>query len=215
MPSKEKGLKNATLLAAFLLIVWGFYRFIFKLPEELEELVIKPVIWLLPVYYLIKKERSGLGSIGISTKNLFPSVYFALILGTVFAIEGVLINFVKYGEVNFSANIGVKTLFAALAISLATAISEEIAFRGFIFNRVWYALKSEWNANFITSIAWALVHVPTALFWWDLPLQTTVGLLILTTIFGIGSSFVFARTRNVTSSILLHLLWEWPIILFR
>jgi len=38
---------------------------------------------------------------------------------------------------------------------------------------------------------------------------------LLTTLFGIGSAFVFARTRNVFSSILLHVLWEWPIILFR
>ena len=36
---KETALKNATILAAYLLIVWGFYRFLFKLPEEIEDLL--------------------------------------------------------------------------------------------------------------------------------------------------------------------------------
>jgi membrane protease YdiL (CAAX protease family) len=215
MPSKEKALKHATIVAAYLFIVWGFYRFMFKLPENVEELFIKPALWLIPVFYFVKKEKLGLGSLGITGKNLFSSIYFAIFLGVLFTLEGVLINYVKYGEMNFNANIGSRALLYSLVISLATAISEEITFRGFIYNRVWHALGKEWNANILTSIAWALVHIPTALFWWKLPLQSTFGLLILTTIFGIGSSFVFARTRNVSSSILLHIFWEWPIILFR
>lgn len=215
MPSKEKALKHATIVAAYLFIVWGFYRFMFKLPENVEELFVKPIIWLAPVVYFVKKEKLGLGSLGITGKNLFPSIYFAIFLGVLFALEGVLVNYVKYGEINFNANVGTGVLFASLGISLATAISEEVAFRGFVFNRVWHALGREWNANILTSIAWALIHIPTALFWWNLPFQSSVGLLILTTIFGIGSAFVFARTKNVSSSILLHLFWEWPIILFR
>lgn len=215
MPKKETALKHAISLAAYLLVVWGFYRFLFKLPEEVEELFIKPIFWLLPVVYLVRKERVGLGSLGITTRNLFPAVYFALALGAVFAIEAVAINFVKYGGLNFGANIGEKMLFTSLGLSLATAISEEISFRGFIFNRVWFALENEWLANTITSLFWALVHVPITIFVWKLSLSATLTYLFLTTIFGIGSAFVFARTRNVVSSILLHVLWEWPIILFR
>ncbi len=215
MPKKETAIKHATILAAYLLIVWGFYRFLFKLPEEIEELVIKPVIWLLPVFYLVRKEKLGLKSIGITGKNLFPAIYLALALGVVFAIEGVFINLLKYGEFNFSANIGQRAIFAALGLSLATGISEEISFRGYLFNRVWHALGSEWSANIITSLVWGLVHIPIAIFWWELSLAGILGYLLLTTLFGIGSAFVFARTKNVTSSILLHLLWEWPIILFR
>src|SRR3989344_632050 len=123
MPKKEVVIKNVTILAAYLLVIWGFYRFLFKLPEEVEELFIKPLLWLTPVIYLVRKERSGISSLGISSKNLFPSLYISL-----------------------------------------------------------------------------------AIFWWDLNLQGTLILLLLTTIFGIGSAFVFARTKNVASSILLHFL---------
>src|SRR3990167_1877649 len=128
--SKEDALKHATLLSAYLLIVWGFYRLIFKLPEEIEELFVKPVVWLVPIFYLLGKERLGLGSIGITLKNLFPSVYFALGLGAIFVMEALVLNYLKYGGLNFAANVGDKLLFAALWISFATAVSEEIAFRG-------------------------------------------------------------------------------------
>lgn len=215
MPGKEKALKNATILAAYLLIVWGFYRFLFKLPEEIEELVIKPIVWLLPVFYLLRKERANLSSVGITTKNLFPAIYFALGLGAFFVIEALIINFVKHGGLNFNANIGEKALLTSLGLSFATALSEEISFRGYLFNRVWYALGSEWTANIMTSLVWAIIHVPITIFVWKLDSVAALTYLFLTTLFGIGSAFVFARTRNVFSSILLHVLWEWPIILFR
>lgn len=215
MPKKETVLKNATILATYLLITWGFYRFLFQLPEEVEELVIKPIIWLVPVFILLRKEKATLASIGITLKNLFPAVYFALGLGAFFIIEAVIINFVKHGGLDFSANIGQKALLTSLCISFATAISEEISFRGYLFSRVWSALGKEWVANIATSAVWALIHVPVTLFVWNLPLGAAVTYLFLTTLFGIGSAFVYARTRNVFSSIFLHVLWEWPIILFR
>ena len=213
--SKTQSLKNATSLAAYLLIVWGFYRFLFRLPEEIEELFIKPLVWLIPVFYLIKKEGQGLSSLGITTKRLFPAVYFALGLGAVFAIEAIIINFVKYQSFDFSANIGEKALLYSLAISFATAFSEEISFRGYLFNRVWLALENEWLANLATSLVWALIHLPITVFVWKLDLAAIVAYLFLTALFGIGSAFVFARTKNVFSSIFLHVLWQWPIILFR
>lgn len=215
MPKKEVAIKHATILAAYLLVVWGFYRMLFRLPEEVEELFIKPILWLLPVAYLVRKEKVGLSSIGITTKRLFPAIYVALGLGVIFAIEGVIVNFVKYEGIDFSANIGQRALLASLGLSFVTAVSEEITFRGYLFNRVWHALKNEWVANILTSVVWGLVHLPIAIFWWKLGVAGTLGYLILITFFGIGSAFVFARTKNVASSILLHVMWAWPIILFR
>ncbi len=215
MSKKEVAIKHATVLAAYLLIVWGFYRLLFKLPEEIEELIIKPIVWLLPVIYLVRKEGGNLSSVGITTKKLFPAIYFTLALGAVFAIEAIIINFVKHNGFEFTANIGEKVVLTSLGISFVTAFSEEVSFRGYLFNRVWGALDNEWLANITTSIVWALVHVPIAIFVWKLSLSSSLIYLLLTALFGVGSAFVFARTRNVFSSILLHVLWQWPIILFR
>src|SRR5258706_5189538 len=213
--SKIKPLKNAIILFTFLLLFWGFYRILFKLPDEVEELILKPLIWIVPVLYFVKQEKANLESIGITFKNLFPSIYIALILGSVFATEAVIINYIKYGHLNFGANLGGTPLFASLAISFATAISEEIVFRGYIFTRLWVALNNEWKANFITSIGWTLIHVPITIFVNKLSPMAAIVYLFLTFIFGVGSAFIYGRTRNISSSIILHVLWEWPIMLFR
>ena len=215
MPKKELVLKNATVFLSYLVIVWGFYRLLFKLPDEIEELVVKPIVWLAPLIFFLGKERLGLSSLGFTFKNLFPSIYLSLGLGAIFVIEALLINFVRYKGFNFGANLGALPFMTSLGLSFATAFSEEVAFRGYIFNRFWKGLKSEWNANLITSALWALIHVPVTFFVWKLDPASALIYLVLTTIFGMGSAFVFARTGNILSSILLHVLWEWPIILFR
>ena len=213
--SKEKSLKHASAIAAYLLIVWGFYRLMFKLPDEIEELIVKPIIWLAPVFILTAREKLNLASIGITLTNLFPSVYFALGLGALFVIVAVILNYFKHGGLNFAANIGDKVLLASLGISFATAVSEEITFRGYIFSRVWSSTGNEWLANLTTNAVWTLIHVPWLFFVQRLgPGPLAVNLLVTTT-FGVGSAFVFARTRNIASSIFLHVLWVWPIILFR
>lgn len=215
MPNKTTAIKHSIALFAYLLVVWGFYRNLFEYPEQIEEMIIKPVLWLLPVFYLLNKEKLGLSSLGVTTRNLFPAIYLALILGVVFAVEGVVVNYVKYGQIDFSANVGSNLIFIALLISLSTAITEELAFRGFIFNRVWHATGREWVANFIVAVMWMLIHLPITIFRWNMGLGGIAGYLLLVGVFSVGSGFLFARTRNVTSSILLHVFWEWPIILFR
>ncbi len=214
-PSQEAQIKNLTVYAAYLLVVWGLYRLLIKFPDEVEELVIKPVIWLLPIFYILKREKSNLASIGISLQNLFPSVYFVLGLGAVFVIEAVIINYIKHGGMNFGANLGSSPFIIALGLSFVTAISEEISFRGYLFNRLWQLTKNEWLANALSTLLWILIHVPVTIFVWKLTFSAAAIYLFITALFGMGSAFIFARTGNVFSSIVLHVLWEWPIILFR
>jgi len=211
------GLKRITLLYVFIFLVWGFYRYLFRFPDEIEELVLKPIIWLGPVFFLLWREKKGLDSVGWSPKNLFKGLYLGVGLGMLFALEGLLIHWLKYHSFSF-VNLQYQTLpvlLVALGVSLATAISEETAFRGYIFNRLWHILKSEWAANFMTSFGWALVHLPITYFVLHYNFEQMVTYLVLIFIFGVASALVFARTKTITASILLHVFWAWPIILFR
>ncbi|HET7099448.1 MAG TPA: type II CAAX endopeptidase family protein [Patescibacteria group bacterium] len=215
LPSKTSIVKNVTVYATYLIIVWAFYRFLFQLPDEVEELIVKPIIWLIPLFFLLKKEGFEISSLGFTFKNLFSSIYLSLGLGAIFVFEGVLTNFLKYGGFNFGANIGSAPLLVSFGLSFATAFSEETSFRGYVFSRLWLVTKNEWMANLITTLLWTAIHVPIAFFIWKLSLSAGIIYLILTAIFGMGSSFIFARTKNIWGSIFLHVLWEWPIILFR
>lgn len=211
-----RSLRYIISLYALIFVVWGFYRFLFKLPESVEELFLKPIIWLLPLLFILKKERKDFRSLGWTTKNLFPALYLSIGLGVLFAVEGALVNSIKYGgSFNFLKVVPSQSLFfSAIGLSLVTAVSEETVFRGFMFNRL-LAVLGEWRANLTTSVAWALVHLPITIFVFRYDPAGVLIFLFLTFLFGAASAFVFARTGNVLASVLLHIFWEWPIILFR
>lgn len=211
---KVKPLKNAIILFTFLLIVWGFYRTLFRLPDWIEEVIIKPIVWLVPVFYLVKKEKANFKSIGLTFENLFPAIYSSVALGTLFAFIAFVTNYVKYGQFNFGANLGKETMLMSLSLSFATAISEEIVFRGYIFTRIWRT-TGELQANLITTCLWTIIHIPIIIFINKLDPVSAAVYLFLTFIFGVGSSYLYARTKNIASPIFLHVLWEWPIMLFR
>lgn len=215
MTAKTTIIKNVTIYSAYLILIWAFYRFLFQLPDSVEELIIKPVVWLIPVFWFTNKEGFKLSSLGITFKNLFSSLYLSIGLGTIFVAEGLLTNFLKYGHFNFGANIGTMPWTTLLGLSFATAISEETAFRGYIFGRLLLALKNETMANTIQTLLWTAIHIPIAFFVWGYSLPQGIVYLFVTALFGFGSAFIFARTKNVAGSVLLHVLWEWPIILFR
>ncbi len=217
MPEKTAiiQLKHVVGLYTFLLLAWGFYRMLFQLPESLEEFIIKPIIWLAPMVYFLKKEKLPLSSIGITQKNFFPTIYLAIILGAIFSVEGIIVNYLKHGSVEFYANIGESPFFLLIAVSLSTAIVEELVFRGFIFSRLWDIVKSEWGANFMTAVGWVLIHLPIAILDWKFNLGNLLIYAALIFAYSVGASFVFARTKNIFSAIILNFLWQWPIILFR
>ena len=81
MSKKKPLIKNVILFSVYLLIVWGVYRSNFNLPEPIDELLVKPILWLAPIIYLLKREHASVSSLGVTFKNLFPSLYFALALG--------------------------------------------------------------------------------------------------------------------------------------
>ena len=76
--SRFRSLKEVISLYAFIFVIWGFYRFLVKLPEEVEELVLKPLIWLGPLAWILKKEigltPQALAAVGWTSKNLFKSI---------------------------------------------------------------------------------------------------------------------------------------------
>lgn len=214
--SKEFKAKDAILLFSFILVVWGFYRLLFQLPEEVEELLLKPVVWLVPTALLIRKEGVGLESIGITKNNLGKSLLLSVLLGTSFVLVGLFVNSIKYSRVSIEGiNVFPDSLLPVFLLSLVTASVEELTFRGYLYTRAESIIGNELSANLATTVGWVIIHIPIAVFVWKLAMAQLAVYLFLVFIFGFGSGFVFARTRNITSSVLLHVFWSWPIILFR
>lgn len=213
---KPKRVRNYLFLyILYLAAIWTIYRVFFYLPEVMDELFIKPLFWVVPLFIVLWKEGRKLDALGITSKNLFPSFYLALLLGAVFFLEALGINFIKYSGFSFEASIGNGNILTALLISFVTAATEEITFRGYIFGRLLEKTKNEWFANFVSSFLWVSIHLPVAYFVWRLSPDALTLYLFLVGLFGVGAAFIYARTENIFSSILLHVLWAWPVILFR
>jgi len=76
MSNKIKLLKHSVILAVYLLVVWGLYRLLFKLPDGLEK-VEAPILIMTGEkdYKIIKKSANDLlmsipGSVGYMAPNL-------------------------------------------------------------------------------------------------------------------------------------------------
>lgn len=209
--------KNVFILYSILLVVWGFYRVLFKLPQEVEELILKPIIWLGPLFYFLAKEKKGLSSVGWTFKGLFKGIYWGLGLGILFGAIAIFSNSLKYGGgLSLSPDIlNGENLLLGLSLSFVTAIAEETVFRGYIFNRLTDYLGNSLVANIMTTIGWGIIHLPVLIFSYHFGLSVVILQLFLSCIFSFGASLIFARTQNIISPILLNVLWTWPIVLFR
>ena len=211
-------LKHVFALFSFVFVVWCFYRYLPQiLPLWAEELILKPLLWLGPTFWLVKRvEKQSLASLGFTNKKLFPSLYWGVGLGLVFALEGLLTNIVKYKGLNLVAlDYSSISFLGVFFISLVTAFSEETVFRGYLFNRLWQIWHQEWIANIVSSFLFVLIHLPIGLFVLGYRPVVMLSYLFFVFIFAFGSAFVFGRTKNIVSSVLLHIFWSWPIVLFR
>ncbi len=210
----NKAIKYPLLYSLYLLAVWTAYRLSsISISQEIDEFLVKPVVWLLPIFLIVRKERDWLKSLGATRERLFPGIYLAVVLGFIFAVETILVSLIKSGNLNIITN--QKPLSYSLFIAVGTAVSEEIAFRGYLFNRFLGFFKHELWANLITSSLWLIIHIPAAVALLGYGLTDAVSFLSLAFIYSIGACFVFARTKNIFSSVFLFIIWEASIILFR
>lgn len=198
----------------YIVVVWFLYRYFFVQSEDLDELIIKPILWVLPIGVILYAEEAGPESLGMTNNNLRKSILYGSALGLVFFAEAFVLNYFKYGVLSINTNVGALPIVATFVISAVTSIIEEIAFRGYMLNRL-LGFYTEFKSIIINVLLWVLVHVPVALFIWHLEKPAVLIYLLLVGIYGLGAGLVFSRTRNILSVIILHILWSWPIILFK
>ena len=215
---QKLSLKHVFALFSFIFIVWSFYRYLPQvLPLWSEELILKPLFWIIPTIWIVRKiEKQPWSSLGFTKNKIFTSFYWGIGLGLVFAFEGLLTNIFKYKGLNLASLDYSSLEFSGLILlSFVTAFSEELVFRGYIFNRLWTIWGKESLANIVSSLLFVIVHLPVGIFVLGYNPAIMLAYLFFIFVFGFGSAFVFGRSRNLASSILLHVFWSWPIILFR
>ncbi len=204
-------------LWAWVLLAWSLYRYFIKFPEWADELIFKPLVFAAPVFwYVTKKEKRLLESVGLTGKNFFTSIYIGIGFGFVFALEGLATNAIKYGKIQINpiASFEQYGLFLLLFLSIATAFSEELLSRGFLFSRIYEKTKSLPYASFLSTILFVLLHIPILVT--SLKLHGTVLILYFLTdiILGLANSLLFFNTGSLVAPILVHVFWNLTVALY-
>lgn len=216
---KEKisPLQKALNLWAIILIIWSVYRANFKLPEWFDEFIAKPLVFVLPVFYFIKKveKRPFFESLWINKKNFIPDLLISLLIGVLFFLTAVLANFIKFKKIYFISNFPLSFNHLGIILTaLMTGVSEEVLSRGFILKRLYEDSKNIFSSSFFGSILFFFLHVP--ILFTNLKLTGNLLLFFMVTdiVLSLFVSFAFLIRKSLFLPIFIHALYNITILLF-
>lgn len=201
-------------------LVWAFYRAKFFLPETVDEFLIKPLVFVLPVLYVvIIREKKRLADLGLvpSPKNFFLDLYLGVLIGILFVVEGLLANFLKYGQFSFAPILAVKVsggIVSFLIINLATSFWEEILARGYLYNRLYQITKNQFGAAFTSSFMFLLLHIPIMFTRLHLMGASLLVYPVSILLLGITNSYLFTLRGSLILPILIHTFWNMTVALY-
>lgn len=201
---------------AIVLILWSLYRTKIFLPEWIDEFIVKPFIFITPVYAYIQRyeKKPFLAQIWLKTKHIAGDIYIGVFLGALFAFSALLANYLRYGSIKLPAELFAGSFIIALLIPFATAIAEEILSRGFILKRLYEDSNNVYSSSFLASILFLILHVPIL---FTIPgLSGSLIILFLATdfILSLVNSFVYLDRKSLLAPILIHALYNIAIMFY-
>jgi len=203
-------------LWGIILIIWAFYRLKLKMPEWFDEFVAKPIIFILPVYYFIKKieKRSFLPSLNWSFKTVKKDFLIAIFIGLVIFLTIVLANYFRNKEVVFlKYKISYLSFFYIIFVSLTTAISEQILSTGFVLKRLYEETKNFYQSAFFNAILFFFLHVPLRFTIPGLMGNQLIFLMITDVFLSLLNSYFYLTYKSLNLPIFIHAFYNIIIAL--
>lgn len=175
----------------YLLLVWGSFRYFVRLPEVIEELWFKPVLWLVPLFWwnLAMKEK-----IVMFGKKWRETLILGFLVGVFYFV---ILKFRNIGNFNFDINL--------IGVAMATAVTEELTFSGFVAGYLEKIRKGKMFNLMIVGILTAVIRLPILLFVYQASGKEVLGVLLVALASGVINAWIRVRSGNVTGSILARL----------
>src|SRR5258706_8653675 len=176
----------------YLFLVWGSFRYFVRyLPEAVEELWFKPVIWLVPLCWwnLSLKER-----VIVFGQKWFLSVTLGLIIAATY--------FLLFRRFNLT---NIQWTWDLAGVGIATAVTEELVFSGFVMGYMEKLKKSRWVSLVTVAVLVMTVRLPILLFVYRLGWKELSGALLLTGATGAINAWIRAETGSAVGSILARM----------
>ncbi len=186
-------LKRLGIYFIYILVMWGSFRYFIRLPEVVEELWFKPLIWLTPlVWWRFSLHKK----IDLFRGSIFPTLLWGFVGALLyFVVLRLVLPFPFVFDLN------------KMGIALVTAMIEELTFAGFILSLLVAEKKNEMLALSLTGLGFALIHLPINLFVFHLPIVPLAGAFLLAFFVALINGFLRLRSKNVLAAVIAHFVY--------
>lgn len=198
---------------AIVIIVWAIYRSYFRtdLPQWIDEFIAKPIIFVLPVFYFIKRyeKRSFFGGLDFHLNSLLPDLLIGGAIGLIFLSMGILGNYMNMGVfIPPEKQIFLTDAIMFTALALATGLTEEILTRGFVLKRLYNESKNIYTSSFLVSILFFFMHIPILFTDDNIRGALLIQIMITDMILSLVVSLLYLERRSLLVPVLIHMFYN-------
>ncbi len=196
------------------LVLWFFYRALFKFPEIFDETLGKAIFFGAPILIFVNVIGDQQIINSMSLKKLFAGLLRGLAFGGLIGFATVIVIMLKNKTALTAVPLFTLDRFWwEFLLALLTAFWESLFFFGFIqttIGSVFKSLKPVWQLLLVASL-FLIFHLPNILLRFSgLDVSFILTLLFL---FGLGQAIIFAKDKNVYTLILTHTIWGLVLML--
>ena len=184
----------------FILVFWSLFRYLLRLPEVIDELWFKPVIWLVPLFWW---QVSDVRKRVILFKGKPAKA----------AVWGLMVGLFYYAVVKMVTKTSwLDFSWSQIGISFATAVIEEVTFAGIILPRLLAETKKINISLAVVAVMFALTRLPINLFVFHLSLTAVIGAFGLAFFVGLVNGFVRLRSDSTFAAIIAHFMYLVAVV---
>ena len=208
MKDKTTPTQKTLNLWAIILIIWSVYRSFLKMPEWFDELVAKPLVFVLPVfYYIVKIDRKPLLSsllINLKPKKIWSDFLYSLILAVMFLGAAALALYLRFKEISLPILPEANQTIMIIILAIATGITEEILSRGFVLKKLYDESKNYFSSIFISSILFFILHIPILFANAKITGNLLLAFMATDMVLSVINGYLFLERKSLLPPILIH-----------
>lgn len=200
----------------FLFMLWGVYRLLIRLPAEIEETVLKPLVFVGSVLW-VERPRSvvtffrGRWGNGDSVRAIMLGTAVGLWYFVLYAIASII----SFGSIQVGSETSHALWLSVLFPGVLTSIWEEWTFTGYFLGEFQKILRNPWTARFVTSGLFTLTYLPILLFWYQFTGSVLLFQVLTIFVLGFVNATLMGVSKNLLAPILSHTFWGLAVVLMR
>lgn len=209
-------LRRIVKVSVFIFTVWGMYRLVLRLPDVIEETILKPLLFVGSVLLVEKPKRIVRFFLDVWGRgNWFRAILFGLIAGLGYGALYALASVLTFGKLTLASSTAHQFWVSYVGLGVLTAIWEEWAIVGYLFRELRRVTKSSLLPRLVVAAFFSLIHLPILLFWYQFTGSTVVFQLLIFAVLGFNNAMLMEFTGNLIAPILAHTLWGISLVLYQ